>query len=323
MKFKKIPNNYFITILDRLSRFEPAFIRYKRVCDDIINKFAIGIKLKDLSIDDEISLVEEIFNSSVKINNDFRINSIISSLEEKYFNFNQVSYQYLSSRINISAMLNEIKNNSNLPKNLYWLKNLNSSNLIKEREDKELLYPIEKILLCEGETEKVLLPILLNKFNINLDKLGIMLVAPGGKNQVARKYYSMSDYTKIPFFILLDKDAIQIKALIDKKIRDKDSIYVLKSGEFEDLFSKKFLVDAINYIHKNEFHCSLNDFDELNSNVKNIENIYKKYGFGEFKKAHFANEIKNYIENNPDITFDSEIKDVADTLISIIKTEVN
>ena len=37
MKFKQIPNEYFITILDRLTRFEPACVRYKRVIDDIIN----------------------------------------------------------------------------------------------------------------------------------------------------------------------------------------------------------------------------------------------------------------------------------------------
>ena len=32
--------------------------------------------------------------------------------------------------------------------------------------------------------------------------------------------------------------------------------------------------------------------------VHNLENIYKKYGFGEFKKAEFARELKFYIENN-------------------------
>ena len=30
--------------------------------------------------------------------------------------------------------------------------------------------------------------------------------------------------------------------------------------------------------------------------MKNLENIYKKYGFGEFKKALFAQQLKEYIE---------------------------
>ena len=41
MKFKQIPAEYFITILDRLTRFEPAYKRYNRVFDDIINKLSI------------------------------------------------------------------------------------------------------------------------------------------------------------------------------------------------------------------------------------------------------------------------------------------
>ena len=39
MKFKQIPSDYFLTILDRLTRFSPAHIRFKRVFDDIISKW--------------------------------------------------------------------------------------------------------------------------------------------------------------------------------------------------------------------------------------------------------------------------------------------
>ena len=50
--------------------------------------------------------------------------------------------------------------------------------------------------------------------------------------------------------------------------------------------------------------------------VKNLENIYKKYGFGEFKKAKFAQELKEYIENNTtkDDFYDSEISDIVKAL---------
>ena len=86
MKFKKIPAEYFITILDRLTRFEPACVRYKRVFDDIINKFYLDDKLKNLTLEEEIAIAENIFNSSVEANNDFYINTILTELEEKYFN---------------------------------------------------------------------------------------------------------------------------------------------------------------------------------------------------------------------------------------------
>ena len=39
----------FITILDRLTRLEPAYVRFERVFDDIINKFYINEKPKNLT----------------------------------------------------------------------------------------------------------------------------------------------------------------------------------------------------------------------------------------------------------------------------------
>lgn len=300
MKFKKIPKEYFPTILDRLSRFEPANFRYKRVFDDIINKFSISEKLKNLTLEDEIALVVEIFNSSVNENNDYYINDILRKLEDKCFNFNSESYQYLSARINLSAMINEIQNYDNLAKNVIWLKKISDEkkDIYQLRKEYSLIYPIEKIILCEGQTEYTLLDTIFKLFNIDINKLGYIPIAAGGKNQVARKYYKMQEYTKTPFFILLDKDAYSIKELIEPKLRKCDTLYLLKCGEFEDLIPKIILQKTINYIHKNEYNCIFDDFSDDNSMVENLEFIYKKYGFGEFKKAKFALELKEYIENN-------------------------
>lgn len=318
MKFKKIPKEYFPTILDRLSRFEPANIRYKRVFDDIINKFSISEKLKNLTLEDEIALVVEIFNSSVNENNDYYINDILRKLEDKCFNFNSESYQYLSARINLSAMINEIQNYDNLAKNVIWLKKISDEkkDIYQLRKEYSLIYPIEKIILCEGQTEYTLLDTIFKLFNIDINKLGYIPIAAGGKNQVARKYYKMQEYTKTPFFILLDKDAYSIKELIEPKLRKCDTLYLLKCGEFEDLIPKNILQKTINYIHKNEYNCIFDDFSDDNSMVENLEFIYKKYGFGEFKKAKFALELKEYIENNctKEDFIDSEIVEIIKIL---------
>ena len=318
MKFKKIPKEYFPTILDRLSRFEPANIRYKRVFDDIINKFSISEKLKNLTLEDEIALVVEIFNSSVNENNDYYINDILRKLEDKCFNFNSESYQYLSARINLSAMINEIQNYDNLAKNVIWLKKISDEkkDIYQLRKEYSLIYPIEKIILCEGQTEYTLLDTIFKLFNIDINKLGYIPIAAGGKNQVARKYYKMQEYTKTPFFILLDKDAYSIKELIEPKLRKCDTLYLLKCGEFEDLIPKIILQKTINYVHKNEYNCIFDDFSDDNSMVENLEFIYKKYGFGEFKKAKFALELKEYIENNctKEDFIDSEIVEIIKIL---------
>ncbi len=319
MKFKKIPQEYFTTILDRLTRFEPAYIRYKRVFDDIINKFCLDINTKNIKHDDKIKIVEEIFNSSLKkVNNDFYVNDVLTKIEDKCFIESDVSYQYLSSRLNISSMLDEISDNNIRSKNLYWIKKINSNkeDIISLRNKYNLLYPIEKILLCEGQTEFTLLNSLFSLFDINLDKTGILVIPAGGKNQVARKYYSMIEYVKLPFFILLDKDASLVSNLIQTKLRKKDKLYLLKSGEFEDLIPKNTLLKAVNHIHKNEYNCNFDDFTNGQSMVVNLENIYKKYGFGEFKKAQFALELKNFIDNysTKEDFMDSEIQTIVKNL---------
>lgn len=299
MKFKKIPNDYFQTVLDRLTRFEPAYIRYKRVFDDIISKFSIDKKTKDLSIQDEIELVEEIFNSSISAQNQNSINETLIKIEDLYFKRNEVSYQYLSSRINILGMLNEINEIDNLPLNLKWLKYISKNpDAIQNRANNSLLYPIEKIILCEGQTEYILLNSIFNIFNRDFNKEGILVMQAGGKNQVARKYYEMLEYVKLPFYILLDKDASAIVELIKPKLRQTDKLYLIKSGEFEDLIPVNILKNTINSIHSTDFNCNFDDFSSNLSMVQNLENIYKKYGFGEFKKAKFALQLKEFIENN-------------------------
>ena len=122
MKFKSIPEEYFITILDRLIRLEPAYVRFERVFDDIINKFYINEKPKNLALQEKIKIVEEIFNFNLADKTDSYIMDVLVALEKKYFKFDEVSYQYLSSRLNISSILNKIKINDKTPKNVVWLK---------------------------------------------------------------------------------------------------------------------------------------------------------------------------------------------------------
>ena len=294
MKFKKIPSDYFVVILDRLTRFEPASVRYKRVFDDIISKFLID---KKCDLDLNMVAVDIINNSCENLQNSFFINDILTDLEKKYFKDDEVSYQYLSYRLNFDGMLNEIKNIDNLQKNVAWLKSINNSqNLENTREEKNLLYPIEKIILCEGQTEYVLLSTILRIFGLDTDKLGLYVLPAGGKNQVARKFYNMLEYCNLPFFILLDKDAMQIKELIKPKMREIDKLYLLKSGEFEDIIPISLLKKTINLIHSNDFNCNDDDFRQEESMVKNLEIIYRKYGFGEFKKAYFAQSLREVIE---------------------------
>ncbi len=321
MKFKKIPSDYFITILDRLTRLTPADCRYKRVFDDVVQKFCLNYKEIDNA--SRVDTAVEIINSSVRssceeienrnIINDYLIDLFIN-LEKKYFKITDSSYQYLSKRVDFYGLITSLDEKQiMLHKNTVWLKKIieavknfefknfsdeNFSIIQNLREKEGLLYPVEKIILCEGQTEFTLLNTIFKLFDYDFDKKGCLVIPAGGKNQVARKYYSMIEEYNLPIFILLDYDALQIKKIIDKKLRDKDKIYIIKSGEFEDLIPYNILKNTINNFHKYEFNCNFDDFNKSFPAVKNLELIYRKYGFGEFKKAQFAHELNNYIQNN-------------------------
>ena len=290
MKYKIIPDEYFYTILDRLTRFEPAHIRYARVFDDIISKFLIE-KKKISSIQEKITIVEEIIRNSIKdYEVDENVISELISIENTYFKKNPISVIYLKSRLNYKKMFEKLDKKR---QNLYNMEFLSS--ILKKTNQ---VSTIKKIILCEGETEFVLLETIFRLLDYDLNKTGCLVIAAGGKNQVAKKYYKMLEYVNLPFFILLDKDGIEIRGIILSKLRKKDKLYIIKSGEFEDLIPANILLNTINFMHSSEIPCSMNDFLNSNSMVQNLDNIYRKCGFGEFKKARFAKEIKNFIENN-------------------------
>lgn len=327
MKFKKIPKSYIKVILDRLFRLKPASERYERVFNDILNKFLIFENREEtdtscLNPDEKISLVCKIFNSSLdnNIKNDHFINEYLKKEEERLFLLNPLSKKYLEADINFNAALEAIKDEEDLKLNLLQMLQLNTLKCEAQelRKEKSLLYPIEKVLLCEGATEEILLGKFSTICEYDFKKNGIYVLGAGGKNQVARKYYSMAEEYNIPIFILLDSDAQATKDLILPKLRAKDRIYIIHNGEFEDILPKKIITDALNYRYSSCYNCKEEDFHKDAKTAKELYEIFKQKGFGDFKKADFAKTIKDYITTYPpkkeDLT--EEIK----TIIEKIKT---
>ena len=269
---------------------------------------------------EKISIVEEILEYSLDSNDvDSETKEKLLLLEKTYFIDNEISNIYLNSNINYKKMFEKIDLTRALPHNLLFFKYLldckNSITLKEKRKEKSLLFPVEKVLLCEGQTEFLLLKTLFRLFNYDLDKNGILVIQAGGKNQVAKKYYKMQEYCKLPFFVLLDKDGVEVENLITSKLRKIDKLYIISCGEFEDLIPQNVVMKIINFIHNNELPCNYDDFVS-SSMVFNIEEIYRKYGFGEFKKANFALDAKNYIEKfiKAEEFKNSEITDILATL---------
>lgn len=317
MKFKKLSEKQIIISIDRLTRFKPTEEKYLRVFKDIIVSNLIEPKIKknelnnlDYTILRDMAV--EIFNSSFENNsNDFSINKILQDYENEVFVNNENVNILLDNKLDYKSAIKLLNNTEAL--NLKWLMSLNKNDTNKsERQEKGFLFPIESVVIVEGITEEILLPQFAKILGFDLLKNGIKIIPAGGKNQVVKLYYSLSEELKLPIFVLLDKDAIENVNTINKKLRKSDSVYLLNSGEFEDLLTKPLILKTINSDLKNFATVSIEDISKDEPMVKILEEIFKEKGLHEFKKAEFAHLVKQQISTKNDIS--DEIKLIIDDI---------
>lgn len=316
IKIKNLTKEQLIISFDRLTRFKFTEDKYVRVFKDIIisNLILPKFKKKDLEIMDYDCLrnfAVKIINSSLEklfpnVKNDFIINKKIYDYENNIFNLSDEINTLLNNEINYRQVVKLIKESD--VNNLLWLKSLsddvNENNIY-------LKFPIRKLVLTEGITEEILLPVFSKILNFDFDKYGVQIISAGGKNQVVKLYYNMIQQTKLPIYILLDNDAKSNYEQILLKLRGTDKIHLLNGGEIEDVLPKPLILKTLNDYFMN---FNLIDDSELEDErmVKNLEEIFKTKGFHDFKKSEFAQLIKNHIQSEEDIS--SEIKTIIKEL---------
>lgn len=318
IKFKPLSDKEIIISLDRITRFKPTEEKYLRVFFDIISSCLLAPKFKkkelyNLSYSDITAIATHIFNSSLpELSNDYRINDLIKEYENTVFKNNTETQTLLNNRIDIKSALKLIDDNTDVL-NLKWLKSITSSKNIKDlRMSNKFLFPIEKIVITEGITEEILLPEFANLCGYNFNANGVKIIGAGGKNQVVKLYYELSDELKLPIFVLLDKDALSNLKSISVKLRSTDKVHLLEGGEFEDILPKELIVKTINNEFKNFVSIKKSDLDTDVSMVKTLEDIFKNKCLHEFKKADFAQQVSQRIRTSKDIS--KEVYSVIDEI---------
>ena len=307
MKYKKLTQEQILISLDRLTRFKNTKEKYLRVFFDIIltclqePKFKKS-DLESLPVNDIKFFVEEIFNNSIEETcTDLKINKKLIEYENSIFVNDEESQILLDNNINYKGALKFIDNDSVI--NLKWLKSLeDETDLRTSRKAHCLKFPIERVIIAEGLTEEILLPAFARFLGYDFYKEGVQVIPAGGKNQVVKIYYKLSQELKLPIFLLLDKDAEENIRQISPRLRGIDRIHLVSCGEFEDLLPQSLIIKAFNSYFRNFNAISAVDFDENISHVKNLEEIYKTKGLHEFKKAEFAKLIRDNICDKTDIS---------------------
>ena len=306
IKFLYIKKEDLILALDRLTRFKYPEISYYRVFSEIICKYLIHPhitknQIKELDTNTLKSIIEKIWNESVNYyspdaEQDKKLNEIIIDEINNTYNLSKDIQTLVNTELNINTVLDFIPEDKEQPinlKRLNYIKN-NPDNLIKQREKYALRFPVEKVVLCEGITEEILLPKFAQLSGYDFDKNGIKLISAGGKNQVAKIYCELKDELKIPIFILLDADASATSDIIKNVLRNQDCIYLIKHGEFEDISP------IITKLKNGKTKIELNNIETSPDGYKNIL-ICDKNGKFE-KRVAFLTEpdsgAKGYITCN-------------------------
>lgn len=320
MKFKKLTKEQIIISLDRLTRFKPTQEKYLRVYSDILTSSLIEPKLKKTDIEGMdyafiTQMVGEIFNDSVNKlhaspltgeagrspDEGGYINQKLKEFENNVFINNSDTQKLLDNNINYLEAIQLIPNEC--PVNLKWLKSLiNNIDFKNNRKIHLLKYPLEKVILVEGITEEILLPAFSRFLGHDFYAEGIQIIAAGGKNQVVKMYYKLTQEVKLPIFVLLDKDAEDNIKQIEPRLRDHDRIHLVSCGEFEDLLPKSLIVKTVNSHFENFLAINEQDLEVDLPTAKILENIFKTRGLHEFKKSEFAKLVREKISENNDIS---------------------
>lgn len=311
IKIKPLTKEQLLISASRLTRFKYTEIKYLRVFKDIIIGNLIYPKYKKQELDEfdyetVKDLAEKIINFSlcklgIEEDSDYLINQRLYDYENAVFKINQQTEKLLKNKINYKGITKLFAENE--VNNLRWLKALGEeTDLTKAREKNSLHFPVEKVIICEGITEETLLPVFGEVYGFNFDKNGVHIISAGGKNQVVKTYYELSEYLRLPIFILLDRDAEENLRAVNHKLREIDEVYILASGEFEDLLPQSLVERTLGYAFENISLLDINLLDSDKSRVKILEEIFKTRGLHEFKKAEFANLVKINIQNKSDLS---------------------
>lgn len=327
IKYKLLSFDELVINLDRLSRFKTPEESFDRVFSSIIYKNLISPKYSKYdieSLDAKVisNIVEEIWNASVfnlfgKYNTNCVANNALRlSIEKTFTNIETRTKVFLNSKLNFSLILQHLDYKS-APINLKFLikvvsefesENIDIEKLKYIREKYSLLFPIEKLIIVEGITEEILLPVFASKIKSDFNKNGVFILGAGGKSKSPTLYFKLKDKLKIPVVLLFDSDAKEICSSLQEQIKNKDKTILIESGEFEDIISINLLKRALNNEYQPVTPIIKEELHIYKKMCENIENFYRTRHLGEFKKSKLSKIIAKNVKYDTDIT--DEIKKI-------------
>ena len=176
----------------------------------------------------------------------------------------------------------------------------------------------QKLLLVEGQTEAILLPLFAEISEFRFLNNRVLMISGGGANQVAKRFLSYRQAAKLPIACLLDGDAQSQYDVIQQHLDNSDLLFSLAAGEFEDTFDLPVFVRLLNLYLQSMTGVnapSLIEYqplteDQFEHGVKRtqiLNKIWRGKSLGNFDKVEFAAFVSKNIEKGQDIPEDFKL----------------
>lgn len=154
--------------------------------------------------------------------------------------------------------------------------------------------PVKELVIVEGETERLLLPLFAEAMGYHFNHLGIDTLPAGGKTHVLALYREYKRNLKVPICILLDNDAQDVADELSAILRPQDQVIRIEEGEFEDTYDLALLLQTINDHYQPFPEITPESFQKLTEShpgggrVQGLKTLWQSYNLGSFDKIEFA-----------------------------------
>ncbi|EJM23329.1 TOPRIM nucleotidyl transferase/hydrolase domain-containing protein [Pseudomonas sp. GM25] len=176
------------------------------------------------------------------------------------------------------------------------------------------------LILVEGDTEEISIPIIALRLGIIFAEHGIKVYNSTTKQKLSADFFSnMRKFPHMKLVCLLDSDAKKEREEIARKVKGNKNKYHLTyigRGAFEDLFDFKSSIKVLNEIYPEGEEIFLDDFDPSKTFDKNADRILHEKKKAKFNKVEFASKISFSIEKD---NIPSEIIEVIESAVRLAK----
>ncbi|MBS1596067.1 MAG: hypothetical protein JST90_17275 [Bacteroidetes bacterium] len=151
------------------------------------------------------------------------------------------------------------------------------------------------MILVEGESEEISLPILGFRKRFILSQRKIQVYNSKSKQKLKEDFFSLkAKYPSLKIVCILDDDAVTEKNDIERVIeghKDQYNLVFIPKGTFEDLFDLPSSIVILNELYPEGDEIVLADFDMAKTFLKNIKSILYTKKKATFDKVAFARRM--------------------------------